>query len=112
MAKAIRSQDQNGNLVGYLVRCPACEADDVGSVHEFRVRMNDGSPGWNFNGDFERPTFSPSMFATCVTCVTGPGRKEHCCHSFVRDGRIEYLSDCTHGLAGKIVDLPDFDEKH
>lgn len=30
----------------------------------------------------------------------------HTCHSFVRDGQIEFLSDCTHALAGKTVSLP------
>ena len=30
------------------------------------------------------------------------------CHSFVREGRIEFLSDCTHALAGQTVELPDF----
>ena len=29
------------------------------------------------------------------------------CHSFVRSGRIEFLSDSTHALAGQTVDLPD-----
>jgi hypothetical protein len=29
------------------------------------------------------------------------------CHSFVRAGRIEFLNDSTHALAGKTVDLPD-----
>jgi hypothetical protein len=29
------------------------------------------------------------------------------CHSFVVDGRIEYLSDCTHEMAGMTVDLLD-----
>ena len=28
------------------------------------------------------------------------------CHSFVRDGKIQFLSDSTHHLAGQIVDLP------
>lgn len=28
------------------------------------------------------------------------------CHSFVRDGKIEFLSDSTHKLAGQTVDLP------
>ena len=28
-------------------------------------------------------------------------------HSYVTDGRIQYLSDCTHPLAGQTVDLPD-----
>lgn len=27
------------------------------------------------------------------------------CHSFVRNGKIEFLSDCTHELAGKTVEL-------
>lgn len=30
------------------------------------------------------------------------------CHSFVTDGRIQYLGDCTHALAGQTVDLPDW----
>lgn len=29
------------------------------------------------------------------------------CHSFVTDGRIQFLSDCTHSLAGQTVDLPE-----
>ena len=32
------------------------------------------------------------------------------CHSFVTDGRIQFLSDCTHALAGQTVDLPDIKE--
>lgn len=32
------------------------------------------------------------------------------CHSFVRNGRIEYLGDCTHHLKGQTVDLPDMDD--
>jgi hypothetical protein len=28
------------------------------------------------------------------------------CHSFVVDGRIQFLGDCTHHLAGQTVDLP------
>lgn len=70
----------------------------------FSVRMGDGSPGWDFNGDFERPTFSPSMLARCTL---GPEKRPHVCHSFVRDGRIEYLSDCTHAMAGQTVELPE-----
>ena len=30
------------------------------------------------------------------------------CHSFVTDGRIQFLGDCTHSLAGQTVDLPEF----
>jgi hypothetical protein len=38
------------------------------------------------------------------------------CHSFVRDGKIEFLNDSTHALAGQTVDIPPmpdwFTEKH
>jgi hypothetical protein len=30
------------------------------------------------------------------------------CHSFVTDGKIQFLSDCTHALAGQTVALPDW----
>lgn len=36
---------------------------------------------------------------------------EKVCHSFVTDGRIQFLADCTHDLAGLTVDLPDFPEQ-
>lgn len=99
--------DSQGAIVGYYVRCPACDAEDVGHGHLFAVRMGDGSPGWDFDGNLERPTFSPSMLARCKL---GPEQRPHACHSFVRDGRIEYLSDCTHAMAGQTVELPLLDE--
>jgi len=30
------------------------------------------------------------------------------CHSFVTDGNIQYLGDCTHELAGQTIELPEF----
>jgi len=32
------------------------------------------------------------------------------CHSFIRDGKIQFLGDCTHALAGQTVDLPELPE--
>jgi len=31
------------------------------------------------------------------------------CHSIVTDGKIAFLTDCFHTLAGQTVDLPDWD---
>jgi len=56
----------------------------------------DGSRGWTWNKDRERPTVSPSIN------VIGH------CHSFVRDGQIQFLADSKHDLAGKTVPLPDW----
>lgn len=68
-------------------------------------------PVWQWNGSLEKPTVSPSLliFAFKVDDNSEPtGERETVCHSFIRDGRIEFLSDSQHGLAGQTVDLPEF----
>lgn len=97
---------QEGQLIGHAIRCPACEAEDTGSLHVFYLKTTWSSPGWSFNGDVYKPTFIPSMMARCR--LKGV---EHVCHSFVTDGRIQYLGDCTHALKGQTIDLPPFDDK-
>ena len=96
--------DLEGKLVGWFVACPACEASNAGMGHIFWLRMGNGAPGWEFDGNVERPTFSPSMRARCDL---GEEHREHVCHSFVRDGKIEYLGDCTHAMAGQTIELPE-----
>jgi hypothetical protein len=59
---------------------------------------------WTWNGDTERPTFRPSVL---VTYTFGVERTPKRCHSFVTDGHIQYLDDCTHALAGQTVLLED-----
>ncbi len=75
----------------YRFRCPGCEFDHI--IDET----------WTWNGDRERPTFKPSVL------VRGGGSNVRC-HSFVREGRIEFLKDCSHRLAGQTVDLPPIGE--
>lgn len=93
---------ENCTVVAWMIHCPAC-----GCCHGF-------VPGrWTFNGDYERPTFSPSMLSRVGPMPMVPfGRpdagKVHVCHSYVRDGQIEYLSDCTHAMAGQTVPLEPF----
>ncbi|RPI80707.1 MAG: hypothetical protein EHM42_11750 [Planctomycetaceae bacterium] len=60
---------------------------------------------WNWNGDVDRPTLSPSILQTI-----GPfpdGHKE-VCHCFVRDGNIEFCGDCTHDKRG-VMPLPELE---
>jgi len=89
------------NGPGYLVWCPACEM-----LHHFDDR-------WTFNGDMEKPTFSPSMLVsmnwTVQGEVDGEGnvRQNRRCHSFIRNGVWEFLRDCTHAMAGTNVPLVD-----
>ncbi len=90
MARATVTTNK-GKFYCWLVFCPGCEC------------VHGPNAGWTFNGDFEKPTFSPSIL---VKGADGDGAKT-VCHSFVRDGQIQFLGDCTHELAGKTVDLPD-----
>lgn len=65
-------------------------------THAFLVGGPSGSqPRWTWNGSYEKPTFSPSLLY----------RGQDQCHLFLTDGKIRYLSDCHHELAGKTVDI-------
>jgi hypothetical protein len=76
--------------------CPGCN-----DIHAIR----DGSSGWTFNGNHEKPTFTPSVL-TWQGKEPQDKRPYRNCHSFVTDGNIQFLSDSTHELANQTVPLP------
>lgn len=39
-----------------------------------------------------------------------PYDTKNVCHSFIKDGKIQFLGDCTHALANQTVDLPDWEQ--
>lgn len=82
-------------------RCPGCNRD-----HAVRV---DGTeePRWEWNGSMDKPTFRPSVLTWLEEVDGQPLRR---CHSFVTDGKIQFLSDCHHALAGQTVDLPEYEQ--
>jgi hypothetical protein len=67
----------------WLFWCPGCEC-----AHSIDKR-------WTFNGDVHKPTIRASI-------LTKGGPR---CHSFVTDGQIQFLNDCTHALAGQTVKM-------
>lgn len=76
--------------------CPGCKNHHGIYTKEF---PHEG-PKWEFNGDMDKPTFSPSLR---IQNHYGIENKLRMCHSFIRNGSIEFLSDCTHELAGQTV---------
>lgn len=90
-------------LVGFHLQCPGCN-----TVHTIFVAGNE-KPRWDWNGDREKPTFSPSIL---VQQDWGPNHEQRICHSFVRDGQWQFLGDCTHELKGKTVDMVDVPEDY
>ncbi len=90
--------DSNGNFHGYMIFCPACK-----TTHVFDSR-------WTFNGDFEKPTFRASMLVheNKGYRKRSDDKHGHRCHSFVTDGYIKFLGDCTHNMKNTTVKLEVF----
>lgn len=111
ISKKLRSVE-GGRLMFW---CPGCDG-----AHQVGVGEGPG-PRWGCNGNPHAPTFMPSILVRGTQPLTD---EEHAavmagklfepkpliCHSFITNGRIQFLNDCTHALAGQTVDLPDFDE--
>lgn len=108
-------RDSEGN--GLIFWCPGCKG-----AH----RINHGPDGWKWNGSTTKPTFSPSVLVrnghylpghdkSSCWCTFNKAHPEEAptfkcliCHSFVVDGNIQFLSDCSHELAGQTVPLPEW----
>ena len=89
---------------GYLFfMCPGCK-----HRHGVKVEQVGVGPVWEWDQNADSPSFWPSIF------VNPPGRYHSdsapSCHSFVRDGHIHFLGDCTHELVGRTVPLPNVND--
>jgi hypothetical protein len=87
----------------YLHWCLGCQCGHVYPTN----RIN--GPNWSFNGNVEKPSFTPSMR---IFTPAGPyGENDEMvpektiCHYYVTDGQIAYCSDSDHELAGKTLPL-------
>lgn len=72
-----------------------------------QINLAGPHPVWGWNGSKDKPTFSPSVL---TRIPWGTERREIVNHVFIRDGRISYLSDCSHEFAGRSMDLPRLEE--
>ena len=85
-----------------MFECPGC-----GLWHTLNVER-DGQPKWSFNGNTDKPTFKPSLR---VRWTHGEKQEKRTCHSFITDGQIRFLKDCTHELAGQTVDMIEIEKE-
>ena len=99
--------------------CPGCQDDHTISTEPGR---------WSWNGSPSLPTFRPSVLVRSGHYAEGREAPGNCwcdftarypnespapfkcyrCHSYVTDGQIQFLGDCSHELAGKTVELPNW----
>lgn len=102
---------KDGLYYGLSIECPGCEfghhvvATDW--TPEGKQRFERPAEAcWGFNGDLVLPTLTPSILCRVEM---GAEKRKVVCHSFVTGGRIQFLNDCTHALAGQTVDLPEIE---
>ncbi|MBP0484689.1 DUF6527 family protein [Sagittula salina] len=74
--------------------------------HEHHLNLDPGKhPCWSWNEDLHRPTVTPSINAAILAADGVTVRRR--CHSYIMGGRVQFLADCTHALAGQTLDLPE-----
>jgi hypothetical protein len=97
VVERLEQRDPNTVIKKHYYWCPGCDA-----LHGIAIRPDVQSNGasWTFTGTLDRPTYEPSQ----LFALKGPPRKV--CHTFIRNGLIEFLTDSTHAMAGRTVPLP------
>ena len=130
MAKITPVTTNKTTIIGYMFECPGCGDNHVIYTNsQWCSQQPNGRPCWGFNGDVDRPTFSPSLLCQGLMYPSGnqfPNEDEinrmkagenlrslmtpRVCHSFIREGKMQFLSDCTHKFAGQTVELPDMED--
>lgn len=82
----------------YVFHCPGCECG-----HQIPVS---GPRAWTWNQSTTSPTFTPSILVNRGSM----NPVSPVCHSYVTEGKIIFLPDCTHKLSGQTVEIPDWDD--
>ena len=71
----IQPVERNGVIIGYLMESPM-----TGDMYCFYTKEANEKCSWTFDGDYENPTFRPSM----LNKTTGE-------HFFVTRGKVQYV---------------------
>lgn len=125
MDKILRNVERAPGVLGFdlIFFCPGCKCG-----HGVRVKNDGPGPVWGWNNSYDKPTFTPSILIN-TTEFTERGKADYeawyiagcpkpaptsfeskplICHTFVTDGIIHFLGDCTHYLANQQIPLVPF----
>lgn len=118
--RTIRRDDVTYTALMFV--CPGCVAggpDGYEGLHMLPVNtptgQNIGQPSWDWDGNLEAPTLSPSILTNGTRSEDARRNDDGTfrfprCHSFLKEGVFEFLGDCEHPLANQKVPMPDLPE--
>lgn len=93
----------------YLHWCQGC-----GHCHTYPTGGISDRANWNFNGNIESPSFTPSMHIFIpAMMLDGEQRPQRTiCHYYVTDGNIAYQMDSDHEFRGQTLPLQPIPEDY
>ena len=105
----------HGQTAYLHIWCQGCD-----ERHQIVTSRPDPGVQWDWDGNLESPTIDPSLLVTSTQWEVGghfhkgshqvpPGGITRC-HSFIRAGQMQFLSDSTHNLAGQTVPMLPVDQ--
>jgi hypothetical protein len=91
----------------YYFFCPGCA--EYHSVSTTRPNAN--GTVFRISGTLQLPTVTPMINRSIEKFNSSKhaNNPAHVCNSFIVEGKIRFLENCTHALAGRQVDLPNVD---
>ncbi len=98
MADKFHNMGQQEGETWVSFHCPGCEGGHAVPVT--------GPRKWTWNGSLDKPSLTPSLSVN----AGGSNPTQPICHTSITDGKIQFLSDCTHKLAGQTIELPDWND--
>lgn len=100
MIRQVNDHGKRYEAIAFVcVGCIELERGRGSGLHMIPVNTDQTSPAWDWNGDLQHPTLKPS--------INTHHPMGGICHSYITEGQIQYLEDCTHSFAGKTLDLED-----
>jgi hypothetical protein len=91
--------------------CPGCQGPHAPRIAHGRetvlsVEQTQQRAGlWAWNGSLDAPTLTPSIKVTSTDDDV-----VNVCHSFLTDGQMHFLDDCSHAYRGQVVPLAEYTE--
>lgn len=84
----------------YCFYCPGCKCDHY-------IQFAPKKPCWLWDSNLQAPTVNPSILVHYYNDPEDGKKETGRCHLFIKKGMIEFLTDCTHELAGQTVPMQE-----